>query len=1068
MLIQKKHVKASFSAVTYHRGKKYYDEGRVFDLTLDKYQDGNVVSGTVLGGGNMRYFTEAWISEGEFITDCECSDSDQCKHGAALILQAYDNGLFLDPTSKDVIEPVVKKSNMQSWFENAEQKNILTKSSDTQSIHEDFLVYVLSTGINGLEVEVRKTKRNKHEGINKGVTINLKSMTNDVIYNCIDDYVTQLDCEVFNNMSFSAQDVNNSFEIYNAARAQVLIKMVATGRCFWQTTDTPPFSIEPMKQKFEFKWTDNAPYTLEILVDQRPDYVLLPTTPMHYLNVASNKIGQISTMLTPKIIEHLNDLPPLSEDDAKQFSMWVFDRNLPITVPVDLNVVEFNGDFKPLLHIDFDEKLNHYFAKFYYQYDEFVTDYNQYESMNPTVFKIDEQLHRWHRDLGKERSALLMLRELGLNDPILIHTSKNENKFVSEDVFFWTKFKDDAQEILESAGWEVILNNVSLPEIYEIDHAQGDVSTEASEFDNWFELGLSVTLNGEKIDLVPLLIDGLANIEDWENLPDKILVPNKGDFLKFNKTDIEPIIRILNQLTNKDGKIGRYHADVLNHIPFVNTWSGSKKIQSLAKKLKDFSGITAIDAPKGLQAELREYQQQGLNWINFLQEYGFGGILADDMGLGKTVQALSMMQVLYNADKITEPMMVVCPTSLIGNWRNEAAKFAPNLKVLVLHGPQRHDLFDRVADYHLVITTYPLIHRDIEVHMQRRWLWLVLDEAQVIKNPKAKMTQAIKQLKAHHRICMTGTPMENHLGELWSLFDFLMPGFLNNNKRFNELYRKPIEEGDKTAQNWLNERIKPFLLRRTKDAVATELPNKTEIIQYLDMPSDQRRLYESIRVTMEKRVRQLLKEKGIAKSQIEFLDALLKLRQACCHPQLVKLPDAEKVQSSAKLEFLLDTLPEMIAEGRKILIFSQFAQMLKIIESTLTAHNIETTKLTGQTRKREEAIERFTSGEVDVFLISLKAGGVGLNLTQADTVIHFDPWWNPAAESQATDRAYRIGQDKPVFVYKLVTQNSIEERVLELQKQKQRMAQSVYDNKSGEMESLNGDQLLSLFDINPS
>jgi SNF2 family DNA or RNA helicase len=579
---------------------------------------------------------------------------------------------------------------------------------------------------------------------------------------------------------------------------------------------------------------------------------------------------------------------------------------------------------------------------------------------------------------------------------------------------------------------------------------------------------LSIDINNKKVDLVPLLLGALAQVDDWHALPDSIYFPYQGDYLTIDKQQLQPIIKILQQLTDDKGRIPRFHAGVLNDIPFINEWTGDQKIRQLADKLARFEGLESVSPPLNLNAQLREYQQQGLNWLHFLQEYGFGGILADDMGLGKTIQALAMMQLLFERKQLTKPILVVCPTSLVGNWRNEATKFTPDLKVLVLHGTKRKTLFDNISDHHLIITTYPLVHRDFEALSQLRFQWLILDEAQVIKNPKAKMTQSVKQLKAEHKLCLTGTPMENHLGELWSLFDFLMPGYLSNNKGFNDLYRKPIESGEGYAQEWLNKRISPFLLRRTKDQVATELPAKTEIIQSLALPKEQRTLYESIRVTMEKKVRDLLKEKGLAKSQIEFLDALLKLRQACCHPNLVKLDAAKKVNSSAKLEFLLSALPEMLEEGRKVLIFSQFTQMLKIIETALHEIKIKTTKLTGQTRKREEAIDQFTSGKVDVFLISLKAGGVGLNLTEADTVIHFDPWWNPAAENQATDRAYRIGQDKPVFVYKLVTENTIEERVLALQKNKQAMADSVYGSqaqkKQAPLNTMDAGQLLSLFE----
>ena len=329
------------------------------------------------------------------------------------------------------------------------------------------------------------------------------------------------------------------------------------------------------------------------------------------------------------------------------------------------------------------------------------------------------------------------------------------------------------------------------------------------------------------------------------------------------------------------------------------------------------------------------------------------------------------------------------------------------------------------------------------------------------------MTKSIKQLNAQQRLCLTGTPMENHLGELWSLFDFLMPGFLGTYTSFNRFYRKGIEgEGNHQVQSWLIQKTRPFLLRRTKDEVAKELPAKTEIIHKVVLPNDQRTLYESIRISMEAKVRDLLKEKGMARSRIEFLDALLKLRQVCCDPRLVKLEHAKGIKGSAKLDFLMGIVPEMIEEGRRILIFSQFAQMLGLIEQSLVAKGIDFVKLTGQTRNRTEIIDKFQSGDVPVFLISLKAGGVGLNLTAADTVIHFDPWWNPAVENQATDRAYRIGQDKPVFVYKLICDQTVEERVLALQARKQKLADSVYGS-AEQVQNLapdNSDALLKLFE----
>ena len=406
---------------------------------------------------------------------------------------------------------------------------------------------------------------------------------------------------------------------------------------------------------------------------------------------------------------------------------------------------------------------------------------------------------------------------------------------------------------------------------------------------------------------------------------------------------------------------------------------------------------------------------------------------------------------------------MIAPTSLMSNWRRETGKFTPNLSVLTLHGPERHELFETLADYDLILTTYPLVLRDEELYAQTEFHYLILDEAQAIKNAKAKTTQAIYDLKARHRLCLTGTPMENHLGELWSMFHFLMPGFLGPHDRFSRLFRIPIEkQADNDRQQALSRRLQPFMLRRTKEKVASELPPKTEIIRTVALEGDQRDLYETVRLAMDKKVREEISQKGFARSQIMILDALLKLRQVCCDPRLVKLDRAKNVKRSAKLDMLLEMLEELLDEGRKVLLFSQFTSMLALIEPELEQRKINYSKLTGQTRNREEVINAFQEGDARVFLISLKAGGTGLNLTAADTVIHYDPWWNPAVEQQATDRAYRIGQDKPVFVYKLLTEETVEEKILKLQEKKQALSDALYSGKQQQTAVFDHDDLLDL------
>ncbi len=459
--------------------------------------------------------------------------------------------------------------------------------------------------------------------------------------------------------------------------------------------------------------------------------------------------------------------------------------------------------------------------------------------------------------------------------------------------------------------------------------------------------------------------------------------------------------------------------------------------------------------PARVHASLRPYQQQGLNWLQFLRAQGLGGILADDMGLGKTLQTLAHIQVEKDAGRLTAPALVIAPVSLMGNWHSEAARFCPGLRTLVLHGASRHELADSVAEHDLVIAPYSLLQRDRERWLQLQWHLVVLDEAQNIKNASTNVAQVVSALRARHRLCLSGTPMENHLGEIWSLFHFLMPGFLGSQTRFKEVFRTPIEkQGDGARMAQLRSRITPFMLRRTKALVAGELPPKVESVMPVELTGTQADLYETIRLGMEKTVREALQTKGLAKSQITILDALLKLRQVCCHPQLVPLDVAKKVKTSAKLDQLMALLPEMLAEGRRILLFSQFTSMLTLIEAELKKRNLPWVKLTGQSQKRDAIIEQFTSGQVPLFLISLKAGGVGLNLPQADTVIHYDPWWNPAVENQATDRAHRIGQTQSVWVIKLVAQGTIEERILALQERKAQLAGSLYSDSAARKEPL--------------
>jgi len=498
--------------------------------------------------------------------------------------------------------------------------------------------------------------------------------------------------------------------------------------------------------------------------------------------------------------------------------------------------------------------------------------------------------------------------------------------------------------------------------------------------------------------------------------------------------------------------------------------SNERSLLTLVEDLSNFQGIAPLPAPQGFQASLRAYQQEGLGWLQFLRHYRLGGILADDMGLGKTVQTIAHLLLEKQAGRLFRPALIVAPVSVLGNWQNELRRFAPQLRTLTLHGPRRKALFAEIGRADVLITGYPLLAIDAEILCAREFSFAILDEAQTIKNPRAKVSQVARALRAEHRLCLTGTPMENHLGELWSLFDFLQPGLLGQEKQFQRHYRTPIEKHrNQQRREALVRRIGPFVLRRTKDQVARELPPKTQIIEALVLEERQRDFYDGIRLAMHQRVLEVIQEQGLARSRITVLDALLRLRQACCDPRLIDAggrgasPPAEEIPS-AKMDWLRTVLPELVAEGRRILLFSQFTSMLALIEDSVKQLGISYCLLTGATRERTEVIQRFQAGEAPLFLISLKAGGTGLNLTAADTVIHYDPWWNPAAEGQATDRAHRIGQDKPVFVYKLIAQGTVEEKILQLQADKHDLANQLYSQKNASPAQMSASDLEALFE----
>jgi superfamily II DNA or RNA helicase len=499
-------------------------------------------------------------------------------------------------------------------------------------------------------------------------------------------------------------------------------------------------------------------------------------------------------------------------------------------------------------------------------------------------------------------------------------------------------------------------------------------------------------------------------------------------------------------------------------LKMVENAKVSATAKSLFAKIEDIDEIPNVPKPRTLKADLRPYQKDGFSWLVFLHELNSGGILADDMGLGKTVQAIALL--LWAKSKYKRKLnLVVAPTSVVPNWEREIAKFAPGLKTVVWQGPNRSQRAPELEKADVMITSYALLRRDEELLQALDLRYVILDEAQHIKNPMSQTARSAKKLSSERRLALTGTPIENRLSELWSIFDFVSPGLLGTLKTFEDRIARPIDRGDMETAQRLRATIKPFIMRRLKRDVAADLPDKIEQEMIVPLAEAQAKLYKQVLGEVRKSVLSEVEKKGVSKAQIQILVALTRLRQVACDPRLIKLPDTDfDADDSGKLGALREIIDEAVDGGHRVLVFSQFVGMLNHIRAALDADGVEYEYLDGSTKDRIERVDRFNAETgAPVFLISLKAGGTGLNLTGADTVIHFDPWWNPAVEDQATDRAHRIGQTKNVNVYKLIAAGTVEEKILELSAKKRELVSNVLSTEGSPLKGLTKADVESLF-----
>ncbi len=1047
-------IKNYMSATDFLRGVEYYTSGHVTKCLVKVDTSTKLMLlGNVKGSYNNSYAQIINIdrsNELKIVGDCTCPVRHNCKHVTAVCL----NYIINSENNKTLEDK--KNDKLEYWLGSLEAREDKKDLDELKDTPEYFITYRLFGKYKGRdELKFYKTKYLKNGNLSQGTYLDSYRFVDTYYFDDLKNNEDREICDIAKNMEFDRWSTMRFQGVIGAILLQDILK---TNRCYYdENKEALRLSEERFKPEFDFKLY-NGEYSLKSNIDK--NYKILETKPPYILEIKSNMVYELDIDLG--LFKKLTDAPKIPKESLGKVYKKIGAAVTNIEFKTPKGIKSKILDLKPIPQLHLNSKS----FKIDFDYSGYEIRYEP--RSDSAIFYEENEKVDIKRDLDFEEAVKRRVEDIGfevqIKDSDICVDMKESNK--QKQLKAFKKLYETDLEILQKQGW-CIKNIDDSGMKFE---ANSEVVVESENENDWFSLSFNLEFNGVSQPIAPLVSGIINEFDNLESMPELVnLEVDDNHFVEVQTKQIAPIIKTIIELMDKKDKddnlkVSNFDAHMIASLDDSITWKGSREILELSKKLKDFKGIKKVKPPKALSATLRDYQQDGLNWLGFLHEFKFGGILADDMGLGKTIQTLTHLSKLKEDGKLDKPSLIVMPTSLIANWKNEAKRFTPNLNVLSLHGNDRDERFHEVNNNDILLTTYALIIRDKEKFDKLKFSYIILDEAQKIKNPKTKMAVAIKEFKSEYRLALSGTPIENHLGELWSIFSFLMPGFLDTMSFFKTYYQTPIEkERSFSRQELLNKRIKPFMIRRTKELVASELPAKSEIVKYTQFENKQSMLYESIRVAMEEKVRQAVENKGLASSHITILDALLKLRQVCCDPSLLNIKEAQKVKESAKLELFLDLVDELLAEGRKILVFSQFTSMLGIIEEKIKSKNITYTKLTGSTIKREEAIEEFVSGDADIFLISLKAGGVGLNLVEADTVIHYDPWWNPAVENQATDRAYRIGQTKAVFVYKLIVENTIEQKILELQKKKQAIQDGIYDdNKQQDDVKFSGDELLEL------
>lgn len=1092
-----------FDSITLQRGQDYARRGLV--RSVEAMADGTL-RGEVSNGRGNRYQQRISFGRGVFEGDCSCPIGVNCKHVAAVLI-AWAERQGQHP---GLAAPVL------GWLERVRERSVTTQPAspspeDYPDNVKDRLLYVLAPHGPQVKIDVCKGRLNA-----AGTALNKDVRRYDALHALRSaapaKFIRPVDLELLSALAQARLwETYYSYGLPDLLRPKgenalaLLRRLCETGRFLH---DTAPDAL--------LNWSETRPdarlgWQMTASGGQRLGFVDASGQPLDlrslvgatlWIDKENGQIGALEGVLDDDVLRLVEGAPEIAPHEVVALGAALPDRLAGLSLPRPRTIRQTRRAAnrriaRLILGAETARDGPHHWGRsiqlptlaLRFVYDGHEVGENDAE---PRMVAAGE-IVTLTRDPGWEADCARRLMEAGALriDDLEVHwpgeaMMKRDFVFADGEMNLHTLEVSDVRSALDFAfrtvpelreeGWEVV-ETPKWPFRLSKEMASLSVETraeagEAFQGADWFSLGFQVEIGGRQVDVAPLVAAFLEQVRDeWEEVPDVAALAEhlaaRPVYLNRGKqgyvaVDLSPLASLLHLFLTHHAELGALHpSDATVARLAEEALAGSSirfadkaRILPLARSLQALAEVASYKMPAGLNAQLRGYQAYGAAWMSSLLKEGFGGVLADDMGLGKTVQTLAVLQARREAG-VQGAALLIVPTSLLHGWKAQAAQFTPDLRLTVLHGSDRAAMRDEALKADLVVTTYPLLARDRDWLAAQDWPLVILDEAQVLKNPASQMAKTLRDIPARGRLALTGTPLENSLQDLWTLIDWINPGLLGDRKRFQTLFRTPIEKhGDVGAQARLRRRLRPFLLRRTKEEVAAELPPKTEILERVDLPKPQQMLYETVRSAMDTRVREAIAARGLAAARITVLDALLKLRQVCCDPTLVKTEAARAVTDSAKRARLLELLSELVAEGRRVLVFSQFVEMLRLIEADLTEAGIRSLSLTGQTTNRAEILDAFAHGDAPVFLLSLKAGGVGLTLTEADTVILYDPWWNPAVERQAMDRTHRIGQTKPVFVHRLVAAGTVEEKILDMQARKQALADALFDDDGNAAENL--------------